>query len=1275
LSAATLVLCGGWLVVEGPAAQAANPATPSVVSPVPASYTPDVENGVVYAVNQVGSTVFLGGSFTSVESQDGSTVAPSQYLAAFTSGTGALVTSFAPQIVGTTINAIIPGPTSNTVYVGGDITSIDGVKTKVALLNATTGAIVPGWKAPALNGLVNRMVLADGQLFVGGTFTLSNASVRDGLETLNPTTGALTSYATINFTGHHSYGIRPKAASGAVGIKSLAVNAAGTQLAVVGNFTSVADPTGTYSRDQLALLNLGTSGATVNQAWQTYSYTSPCNSGAFDSYIRDVQFSPDGSYFVVVATGGLEANNSDGTRGLCDAAARFDPNATGTHVQPTWVDFTGRDSLWSVAVSSAAVYVGGHERWLNNTFGGDNAQQGAVPRPSVAALDPVNGVPLSWDPGRNPRGDGTYALFLSADGLYMGSDQDYVGNFQYLRQKIAFFPLAGGETLASNATAALPGRVYTAGAYQGSVDRLSERHFDGTTAGTEASLSTGISWGSIRGAFMLNGEVIYGKSDGKLYERSFNGDTFGAEVLLDPYDDPYWSSVDTGSGQSYRGVVPSLFGTEMQSVTSMFFTNGRLYYTLAGKTGMFWRWFEPDSGIVGPDEFTTTDTNNWSNVAGAFLSGNTLYFADKTSGQLESVPWSGTQAAGAPTVLATGQNDWASRGMFLLDDATHPNQPPVASFTPACSASSTTCTFDASTSNDPDGAITDYSWNFGDGTSQDQASSPVVSHTFPAPGSPSAASSYTVTLTVTDNDGATGTKTFQAAPDQGVPVPTFKAAVSACGSGTTTCGKSAVTNVGVPSGTAAGDTLLMFVSWPNTATSVSVPAGWHLLDKDVSSPLESDVYYRAASAADPGTTVPVTFGAATKNNVTLADYSGTDQVIEAYAKSGDSNTASHTTPNATVTDAGSLAVSYWSDKSSTTTAWSLPATVQQDSTSVDTGTAYVTTALGQSPSTVGIGSYGSQTATTNAVSGKGTEWTVILAPAGYSPNQPPVAAFTSSCTALTCTFSAGGSSDPDGSVTGYSWDFGDGSSPDLTSAPTHTYTTPGTYQVKLTVTDNDGATASVINPVSPKAPGPQIGFVGANKADASATSLSVPAPAGVGTGDALLLFESYASTTVTTSTPAGWTLVGSTKSSNLTTNVYSKAATAGDAGSSIGVGFSASVKASLVVADYRNAVLPVETDLSATAAGTTAHTAPALSGLAAGSWVVSYWTDKSTTTTSWTPPGGVTQRAVAYGTGSGADSALVADSGPVTSSPAQTATTDATSGSSAQWSLALAPTS
>ena len=66
-------------------------------------------------------------------------------------------------------------------------------------------------------------------------------------------------------------------------------------------------------------------------------------------------------------------------------------------------------------------------------------------------------------------------------------------------------------------------------------------------------------------------------------------------------------------------------------------------------------------------------------------------------------------------------------------------------------------------------------------------------------------------------------------------------------------------------------------------------------------------------------------------------------------------------------------------------------------------------------------------------------------------------------------FSSAGSFDPDGTITSYFWDFGDGNS--STSAnPTHTYGGVGSYNVVLTVTDdmgatdNDAATATVTDP-------------------------------------------------------------------------------------------------------------------------------------------------------------------------------------------------------------------
>ena len=102
---------------------------------------------------------------------------------------------------------------------------------------------------------------------------------------------------------------------------------------------------------------------------------------------------------------------------------------------------------------------------MNNSHGYDFAGPGAVPRPGIAALNPVNGMPFSWNPGRNPRGAGAYAVLATPTGLWVGSDTDYIGNRQYLHRKIAFFPLAGGEVPPADTTPTLPGRVYTAGAF------------------------------------------------------------------------------------------------------------------------------------------------------------------------------------------------------------------------------------------------------------------------------------------------------------------------------------------------------------------------------------------------------------------------------------------------------------------------------------------------------------------------------------------------------------------------------------------------------------------------------------------------------------------------------------------------------------------------------------------------------------------------------------------------------------------------------------------
>jgi chitodextrinase len=74
-------------------------------------------------------------------------------------------------------------------------------------------------------------------------------------------------------------------------------------------------------------------------------------------------------------------------------------------------------------------------------------------------------------------------------------------------------------------------------------------------------------------------------------------------------------------------------------------------------------------------------------------------------------------------------------------------------------------------------------------------------------------------------------------------------------------------------------------------------------------------------------------------------------------------------------------------------------------------------------------------------------------------NKPPLASFSSSADRLSVGFDASASSDPDGQIAGWRWDFGDASGGSGAKLG-HVYAKPGTYAVSLTVTDNKGATAT-----------------------------------------------------------------------------------------------------------------------------------------------------------------------------------------------------------------------
>jgi PKD repeat protein len=423
-----------------------------------------------------------------------------------------------------------------------------------------------------------------------------------------------------------------------------------------------------------------------------------------------------------------------------------------------------------------------------------------------------------------------------------------------------------------------------------------------------------------------------------------------------------------------------------------------------------------------------------------------------------------------------------------------PDATPVARYTATVDGMS--ATFDASTSSDVEGPIAAYTWDFGDGST---STGTPVSHRYETAGD------HEVTLTVTDSKGQTSTSTQTvttvAPPPNRAPTAAFTAtatglglAVDGSGSadsdgtiaswtwefgdGTTQVGQTATHTYASPGtypvrltvadddGATATSTQSVTVVRPNQAPTAAFVK--------TTADLVASFDGRGSSDAD-GTVASYAWefgdGATGTGAQTQHTYASGGTYSVRLTVTDDSGATGTTTLDVTVAPAPPANVAPTAALTATTS----DRTVSVDgrsSTDPDGSIASWSWAFGDGATATGstathaYATAGTYTVTLTVTDDKGATATATRdVVATDPPNRAPSAAITVSGSALTVNTDGRASSDPDGTIASWAWTFGDGGTATGSQA-SHTYATPGTYTVTLTVTDNGGATGSTTREVT-----------------------------------------------------------------------------------------------------------------------------------------------------------------------------------------------------------------
>jgi PKD repeat protein len=865
----TIGLSVGLLLVGAESAAAAPaPVLQPPATAVTADRLPTVQiNGVVWSQAVVGNTVYAGGSFANARpagAAPGTNLTARGNLLAYDITTGNLVTSFAPNLNGQVLS-VAASPDGSRIYVVGDFTTANGVaRRRVAAYSTATGQLITSFNPSGVNSQARAVIATNDTVYVGGGFAgTGDGSLRNNLAAFRASDGGLLPWnpnadytvwalaisgdGSSVFAGGSFRNVGGQPAYGLAKISGTGTGPLDTSWQATNTVRNAGPDAGISSlRIQGSFLygttwhfgpggNLeGTFKAPVGSG--VVEWVTDCHGDVYSSFMSNgIVYTAGHAHYCGNMGGGFPQYSAwrfqhamawtDSIGGEILNDVHGYPNWHGVKPGPSIVNwlpdmamgtYTGQSQAgWNVVGNNDYIAFGGEFPSVNNV-----GQQGLVrfarkpiapaqegPRfvnnSIVPRLVPTSttSVRVSWPAGYD-RDDYTLTYRAIRNGAFntpryttdansnwwtlpsLGFvDTGLTPGATYSYQIVVNDP-NGNTVYGASASVTMPTSMTAANAYTESVRGNGARIYwplnetsgltitDRAAAGaassnigvTDGRGDTGVTWNQA-GAIPGDSAASLGDND---WSRVFAGNCaatagcqWGTETGPDTFTTQVWIRTTTNRGGRIFGFGDLQNGNSGHRDRHIYMNNaGRLIFGVRAQNGNL-------RTLVSTRSY---NDGQWHMVTATMSpAGMVLYVdaaavaqrADITQGEAYLGYWRlggdnlngwpntpttrnfiGTvdEVAVYPTALTqskiNAQYEASGRGVPA------PNQAPVAAFT-----SSTTdlkVNVDGSGSDDPDGTIADYAWEFGDG---DTASGATTSHTYATAGT------YTIKLTVTDNDG------------------------------------------------------------------------------------------------------------------------------------------------------------------------------------------------------------------------------------------------------------------------------------------------------------------------------------------------------------------------------------------------------------------------------------------------------------------------------------------------------------------------------------------